>query len=89
MVSISCQRLVPTLASSRQVELSGSGGCAKQVSKGVQVDLNGNRGFERNREGMIFMAKKGDEVSSGLLKEILVYGRWSGDVALGFGVNSK
>ena len=88
-VSMLCQLLVPTLPSSRQVGLSGRGGCAKEVSKGIQVDLYGNQGFERNRDGVIFMAKKGRLGSSGLLKEILVYGRWSGDLALGFGVNSK
>ena len=84
-----CQQLVPTLPSSRQVGLSGRGGWAKEVSKGVQVDLYGNQGFDKNRDDVIFMEKKGCSGSSGELKEILVYGRWSGDVALGFGVNSK
>ena len=86
---IANQWLVPTWPSSRQFGLSGRGGCTRQVSKGVQVDLYGNQGFDRNRDGVIFMAKKGLPGSSGLLKEILVYGRWSRDLALGFGVNSK
>ena len=60
-----------------------------EASKGVQLDLYGNQGFGRNRDGVMFIAKKGCSGSSGELKEILVYGRWSGDVALGFGVNSK
>ena len=87
--SIPSQEQVPTLPSSRQVGLSGRGGCANEVSKGAQVDLNGNQGFDRNRDGVIFMAKKGRPGSSGLLKEILVYGRWSRDLAFGFGVNLK